>query len=128
MRVKVVTGRSLGQGRGKELGKFSKEYFDNVSICELDPDDMKAIGVEEGSKVIISTPQGSVTLRAVKSRQAPHRGLVFIPYGPWASILMNPDTQSSGMPSLKGLDAELKSAGDGEVMPLEKLLEKLRRG
>jgi len=125
LRVKVVTGRSLGQGRGKELGKFSNEYFDNVSICELDPEDMEAIGVEEGSKVVISTPQGSVTLRAVKSRQAP---LVFIPYGPWASILMNPDTQSSGMPSLKGLDAELKSAGDGEVMPLEKLLEKLRRG
>lgn len=128
MRVKVITCRSLGQGRGKELGKFSKEYFDNVSICELDPDDMKAIGVEEGSKVVISTPQGSVTLRAVKSRQAPHRGLVFIPYGPWASILMSSDTQSSGMPSLKGLDAELKSTGDGEVMSLEKLLENLRRG
>ncbi|MBS7644929.1 MAG: molybdopterin dinucleotide binding domain-containing protein [Candidatus Bathyarchaeia archaeon] len=128
MKVKLVTGRSLKQGVGKELGKFSREYFENASICELDPEDMEAMGVIEGSNVEVSTPHGSAILRAVRSRQAPHKGLAFIPYGPWASMLTGSDTQSSGMPSLKGLDAELKPEARGEVKPLTKLLEELRRG
>ncbi|MGC8849125.1 MAG: molybdopterin dinucleotide binding domain-containing protein [Candidatus Bathyarchaeia archaeon] len=128
MKVKLVTGRSLKQGIGKELGKFSEEYFENTSICELDPDDMEAMGVAEGSNVEVSTPHGSVILKAVRSRQAPHRGLAFIPYGPWASILTGSDTQSTGMPSLKGLDAELRPGVHGEVKPLRKLLEELGSG
>ena len=128
MRVKLVTGRSLRQGIGKELGKFSGEYLENASICELDPDDMEALGVVEGSRIVVSTAYGSATLRAVRSRQAPHKGIAFIPYGPWANLLTCPDTQSSGMPSLKGLDAELKPAVIEEVKPLKELLEELRRG
>ncbi|MEM2123218.1 MAG: molybdopterin dinucleotide binding domain-containing protein [Candidatus Bathyarchaeia archaeon] len=126
MKVKFVTGRSLKQGIGKESGKFSEEYLENASTCELDPDDLEALGVAEGSKVEVSTAFGSATLKVARSSQAPHRGLAFIPYGPWANLLTGPDTQSSGMPSLKGLDAELKPLADGEIKALQELLRKLR--
>ncbi len=127
MKVTLITGRSLGQGKGKEKGKFSKEYFENVSICEFDPDDMASLNIVEGSKVSLSTPYGSAVLKAVTSKQFPHKSIVFIPYGPWANLLTEPNTQSSGMPSFKGIEAEVKPAKEGEVEPLQTVLKRLRR-
>ena len=125
MKFKLITGRTLGQGRGKEIGKFSKEYFESVSICEIDPDDMKKLGVEDSSKVVLSNSNGSIVLKAVKSRQAPHRGIVFVPYGPWANQLTDSWTHGSGMPSYKGVEVEVQSTKDADITSLETILEKL---
>ncbi len=126
MKVTLITGRSLGQGTGKEKGKFSKEYFEKASICEIDPDDMSTMNINEGSNVILTSPYGSIVLKALKSRQAPHRGIVFVPYGPWANKLTEPHTQSSGMPSFKGVTIELQPSGE-EVETLHGILKKMRR-
>ncbi len=122
LKVSLLTGRTVDQGKGKEYGKLSEEYQQSVAICQIDPDDMKSLGIRENTNVKVITDFGSVVLKAVKSARAPHPKVVFIPYGPWASIVMNPKTHGTGMPSLKGLTAEIEPAPQERVLDLTNLL------
>jgi len=124
LRVALLTGRTLRQGQGKEYGKLSERYWKSVAICEMDPDDMGKLGVKENGNVKITTDYGSVIVRAVKSLRAPHPGAVFVPYGPWASVVASPRTHGTGMPSFKGILAEIEPAPSTErVLGLEELLK-----
>jgi len=123
--VLLLTGRTLRQGQGKEYGKLSERYWKSVAVCEIDPDDMKKLGVKENNSIRLTTDHGSVVVRAAKSLRAPHSGRVFVPYGPWASIIVNPKTHGSGMPSFKGIKATIEPADSAEkVMTLPELLQK----
>jgi len=125
LKVLLLTGRTLRQGQGKEYGKLSERYWKSVAICEIDPDDLKKLGTKENSPVKITTDYGSVIVRAVKSLRAPHAGRVFVPYGPWASVIVNPKTHGTGMPSLKGIQATIEPAESQEkVMTLPELVQK----
>lgn len=123
LRVTLLTGRTMRQGQGKEYGKLSERYWKSVAICEMDPDDMKQLDVKENSNIKISTDYGSVIVRAVKSLRAPHPGAVFVPYGPWASVIVNPQTHGTGMPSFKGILAEIEPAPNEKVLGLEELIK-----
>ncbi len=125
MRVTLITGRTLGQGQGKEIGKTSEKYQKSVAVCEIDPDDLKKLDVQSGTNVLVSTEFGSIVVKGVKSTQAPHKGIVFIPYGPWASAIMDSRTHGTGMPSMKGLQAEVEVAPDQEVLGVRELLKEL---
>jgi len=122
LKVSLLTGRTVDQGKEKEYGKLSEEYQQSVAICQIDPDDMKLLGIRENSNVKVITDFGSVVLKAVKSARAPHPKVIFIPYGPWASIVMNPKTHGTGMPSLKGLTAEIEPSPQERVLDLTNLL------
>ncbi len=124
IKVRLVTGRSIGQGRGKEIGKFSKQYFESVAICELNPDDMKILSVPEGGHVKITTAFGETVVAAHASRQHLPKGIAFIPYGPWVNRVTDPQTHGSGMPSLKGIEAEITPALDEQVLDLESLVRR----
>jgi formylmethanofuran dehydrogenase subunit D len=123
-RLTLLTGRTIDQGVGKERGKTSKDYLENVAVCFLDSDDLKKFGVKANTNVLVSTQHGSVVLKAMKSLRGPHPGIVFIPYGPWANVIVNPETDSIGMPSLKGIPVEVEPASDQPVLDLPSLLEK----
>ena len=127
LEVSLLTGRTIDQGKGKEMGKLSKEYLESVIICQIDPKDMKLIGIKENTNVQVTTDFGSVVLRAVKSARAPHPKVVFIPYGPWASLIMNPKTHGTGMPSMKGIPAEIESAPNKKVLSLQNLLAQFHK-
>ncbi|MBS7658287.1 MAG: molybdopterin dinucleotide binding domain-containing protein [Candidatus Bathyarchaeia archaeon] len=128
MKVKLITGRSLQQGVGKEAGKFSQEYFNNVAICELDPNDMEALNISPGENVMVKTKFGEVVLKAVKSAHSPHKGIIFIPYGPWANLVIDPETHGSGMPNFKGIEAEVFPAKGEKILTLIEVLEKISGG
>jgi formylmethanofuran dehydrogenase subunit D len=121
LEVTVISGRSLSQARSRERGKFSDEYSRSVAICEIDPDDMKELGALEGESVRVKTEFGEVVLRGTVSRQAPHRRVVFIPYGAWASMLFGTSTHTSGMPTLKGLKATIERAPEAKVASLQEI-------
>jgi formylmethanofuran dehydrogenase subunit D len=123
LQVTLITGRTIEQGVGKERGKASKEYVESVSVCYLDHADLKRLGIKEKTNVQVSTEHGSVIVKAVKSPTAPHPNVIFIPYGPWANIVVNPETHGIGMPSLKGIPAEVESAAEKPVLTLRELLE-----
>ena len=123
----LLTGRTIDQGTGKEMGKLSKEYLESVTICQMDPNDMKFLGIKENTNVKVVTDFGSVVLKAVKSARAPHPKVAFIPYGPWASLIMNPKTHGTGMPSLKGIPAEIEPAPKEKVLSLRDLLSQFHK-
>jgi len=124
LKVTLLTGRTLRQGQGKEHGKLSEQYWKSVAVCEMDPDDMKRLGVRENENVRIATEWGSIVVKAVKSLRAPHPGAVFVPYGPWVSLIMDSKTHGTGMPSLKGVTAEVEPAREEPVLSLPELLKK----
>ncbi len=124
LKVSLLTGRTIDQGRVKEKSKFSDEYRENVAVCYLDPEDMKKLGIREDMNIRVTTRFGSVTVKAKRSLRAPHPGVIFIPYGAWANQVTDPRTNSVGMPSLKGIDAEVEAAPEDEVLSLEELIKR----
>jgi formylmethanofuran dehydrogenase subunit D len=121
--VTLLTGRTINQGVGKELGKLSNDYMDSVSICEMDPVDLKQLDITEDGNVRVTTASGSVVLRAKESLRAPHAGIVYVPYGLWANVVISSKTDGTGMPSFKGVPAEVESVGSEEpVLRLRQLL------
>ena len=129
MRVTLLTGRTVDQGTGKEFGKLSEEYRKSVAICEIDPKDMNEFGIKENQNVKVSTDFGSIVLKAVKSIRGPHPKIVYIPYGPWANIIVNPRTHGTGMPTLKGIPAQVELAPTEKVLDVYTLLkERYRKG
>lgn len=124
LKVLLLTGRTVEQGREKERSKFSREYMESVAACHIDPNDMVAFEIRENSNIRITTSLGSVVVKARKSLRAPHAGSVFIPYGAWANLLIGSETDSVGMPSFKGVPAEIEPSPDDEVSSLEDLVKK----
>jgi formylmethanofuran dehydrogenase subunit D len=122
--VTLVTGRTIEQGVGKEQGKASKEYVGSVSICFVDSEDLKRLGIKEKTNVLVSTKYGSVVIKALRSLSAPHPGVIFVPYGPWANVLVCPETDSIGMPSMKGIPAQVVPAVDKPILSLKMLLKR----
>jgi formylmethanofuran dehydrogenase subunit D len=118
----MITGRSIRQGQMKEVGKVSPAYKDSVAIVELDPEDLKFLEVPAGTPVRVSTDFGQVIVKVALSSQAPHKGLAFIPYGPWASTVMPSSTSGTGMPPLKGLSAVIEPTPNENVLDVEALL------
>lgn len=123
LKVTLLTGRTLRQGQGKEQGKLSELYLKSVAVCEMDPDDIKRLGIRENTNVKVATDCGSVVVKAVKSLRAPHPNIVFVPYGPWVSLIMNSKTHGTGMPSFKGIKAEVEPAPTEPVLSLPELLK-----
>ena len=120
--VTLLTGRTIEQGIGKEKGKASKEYFDACSMCYMDADDMKKLGINNNTNILVKTPYGSIILKAVKYPRAATPGLIYIPYGPWANAICSDETTSIGMPSFKGTPAEVRPAPDKQVLTMKELL------
>lgn len=116
----LITGRTLNQGTSLEVGKTSRDYLENVAVIMMSEADMRALGVEEGKPVRVSTELGSVVVRCKKAKL--DSGVVFMPFGPWVSVVLGSDTQGTGMPSSKGVEVEI-SATDEEVQTLPEILK-----
>ena len=122
LRVTLLTGRTIEQGVSKEQGKSSPEYFEACSMVYMDAEDMKKLGVRNNTNVEVTTPIGSVVLKAVKYPRGPTPGLIYIPYGPWANAICSDATTSIGMPSFKGTPAEVEPAPDKPLLTMAELL------
>jgi formylmethanofuran dehydrogenase subunit D len=122
LHVTLLSGRTIEQGVGKEYGKASHEYYDACSMVYMDADDMKKLGVRNNSNVKVTTPVGSIVLKAVKYPRGPTPGLIYIPYGPWANAVCSDATTSIGMPSFKGTPADVEAAPSEKVLNIEELM------
>ncbi|MFQ6134560.1 MAG: molybdopterin dinucleotide binding domain-containing protein [Nitrososphaerales archaeon] len=126
LKVVVLSGRTLRQGVGKEAGKTSERYRTSVSVCEMHLEDIAALSIKPGDNVKVTTAHGSIVLKSASSNQFNKRGMIYIPYGPYASKLFSPDTGSSGMPTFKGVPATVEPAADEPVKELEELVADIK--
>jgi formylmethanofuran dehydrogenase subunit D len=123
MKVTLISGRTVKQGTSLEVGKTSKEYFENVATVQMNEADMREIGVGEGESVKISTDFGSTVVKCKKSNV--DQGIAFMPYGPWVSMVIGKDTQGTGMPDSKSVEAKI-SATDKGVLTVEGIVDLVR--
>ena len=76
--VIVNTGRTIDQGRGKEMGKLSDVYQKDVTQCQIDPEDMKSLGLRRNSNVKVTTQFGSVVTLTFEFRLSPRDFISFL--------------------------------------------------
>ena len=73
---------------------------------------MRSLGITGNNNVKVRTLLGSVTVKAKKSPDRLRSGIAFIPYGPWANMVIDSTTNSTGMPLLKGFNATIESTNE----------------
>jgi formylmethanofuran dehydrogenase subunit D len=122
LRATLITGRTIEQGVGKELGKGSIEYYDSCAVCFFDKSDMIKLGIKNGSIVKVTSKYGSVIVKAQRYPWGTNPGMVFIPCGSWANAITGDETFSMGMPLFKGFPVEVESAPNEPVLTLDELL------
>ena len=122
----LLTGRTINQGVALEGGKVTKENVRAAGICAIDRDDFKKLDCLVGTPVKITTDFGEVIVYSTISEEGPHPGILFVPMGPWANQLVNPDTQGSGTPTYKGMKAKVEVIKSGKVLDALELIGKLK--
>ncbi len=119
MEFVLITGRTMLQGEQLH-NKCGKEYMEACAVCEMNPEDMKELGVKDGDVVRVSSEAGEVNVY-VKASESVDRGIVFIPMGPWANAVVPKGTDSTGMPSFKGVRVKIERS-DGKVLMADELV------
>jgi len=123
--LNLISGRSIQQGVAIEGGKEKASYRNAAGIIELDRTDLKALGIWTSTNVRVTSPHGSVVVKAIETSQGPHPGVAFIPMGPWANSIVDPNTYSTGMPTFKGTPVTLEVAANEPVLLGIELVQKL---
>ena len=76
----LSTGRVLYHWSGSTMtGRSAMEEAFPEAVCEVHPDDARALGLETGDWVNVSSRRGTITLRALVTGRSP-QGTVFIPF------------------------------------------------
>ncbi|MGB8218061.1 MAG: molybdopterin dinucleotide binding domain-containing protein [Candidatus Methanoperedens sp.] len=109
LKVTLITGRTINQGANLE-NKTSSDYQEATAYCELNSKDIGVLG-KSGEKVRVKTKHGEVVVKLKENNGNPD-GLAFIPMGPWANAVVDPDTKGCGMPGFKGIPAEIDATND----------------
>ncbi len=122
--VNLISGRSIQQGVAIEGGKEKANYRTAAGIIELDHADLKALGAWKNTNVKVTSPYGSVIVKAIETTQGPHPGVAFIPMGPWANSVVDPNTYSTGMPTFKGTPVTVEIAANEPVLLGIELVQK----
>ena len=128
LRAILITGRTIDQGVGKEMGKGSQEYFDSSSVCFIDEADMKKLGIKSRTNVKVTSKYGSVIVKASKNPYGANPGMVFIPCGLWANAICGDETFGMGMPLFKGFPVDVEPAPNEHVLTLDELLKGIWEG
>jgi formylmethanofuran dehydrogenase subunit D len=105
----LIPGRSSEQGTSLN-DKSSSQYREVTRTVRMNPDDMKRLGVGEGTRVRLRTARAEIEVTCVSGKEELPPGVLFMAYGPESSKLMEGETHGTGMPDSKGLDVEVTKA------------------
>lgn len=125
MKAIMISGRTLAQGAACE-DKMSADFLAATSVCSLSQDDYQQLGISGGRNVILKNGFGRAVLSARSDPGLP-KGMVFIPMGPWANVLVGPDTGGCGTPHFKGVEVEVE-ATEAPVLGVRDLFRDMTSG
>ena len=125
IQLNLISGRSIQQGVAIEGGKEKPLYRTAAGIIELDPSDIKKLGAWKNTNVRVTSEYGNVIVKAIETTQGPHPGVGFIPMGPWANSIIDPNTYSTGMPTFKGTPVKVEVAMNEPILLGIELVQKL---
>lgn len=106
----LIPGRSNKQGTSLNAGKLKEEYQTVTSTIEMNEKDMNRLGLAVGDTVRLSCATGTTVVTCGKPRKNEDQpdGMIFIPYGPSSSELMEADTAGTGMPLSKHMMVDVE--------------------
>jgi formylmethanofuran dehydrogenase subunit D len=116
------TGRTVPQGAAVEH-KGSDTYRAVTSSCFLNPVDMMVLGIENGARLRITTPVGSVVLSAL-SAEGVTRGEIFVTIGPYANHIISSETHGTGMPDFKSQSVDVEPTEE-PILSVGELMEEI---
>lgn len=119
----LITGRTINQGATIE-NKTSMDYQEATAYCELNSKDIGILGISPGSSVSVKTEFGDVVVKLKENSGNPN-GMAFIPMGPWANAVVDPDTKGCGMPGFKGIPADIEPTGD-KILLMKELIARYK--
>ncbi len=119
LKVTLITGRTINQGATIE-NKTSSDYMEAAACCELNSKDTGLLATSPGLHVRVKTEHGEVVVKLVENNGNPD-AIAFIPMGPWANAVVDPDTKGCGMPGLKGIPAEIEVTDD-KILLMKELI------
>lgn len=122
----LLTGRTINQGVALEGGKTTRENVRAAAICTFDKEDFKKLDCLVGTPVKVITDYGEVIVYSTITDEGPHPGIIFIPMGPWANQVVNPDSQACGTPTYKGMKAKIEVMKSERVLDALELMRQLR--
>ena len=123
LEVMLNTGSDIYQGACKKRGSTLKDEYRKVAgIAYMDPKDMARLGVANWDSVLVTSDWGEVIVFAAHSRDAPHEGTIFIPKGPWANVVVSPETYCCCDPTYKGIMCTVEKS-DKEVLLMADLMK-----
>jgi len=119
----LITGRTINQGATIE-NKTSSDYQEATALCELNSKDIGILGIKVGSRITVKTDHGDVVVKLKENNGNPD-GMAFIPMGPWANAVVDPDTKGCGMPGFKGIKARLEPT-ENKVLSMKELIARYK--
>ncbi len=120
----MISGRTLAQGANCE-SKMSPDFLKAVSLCHLSKEDYESLCLSEGKNVLLKNEFGETVLLPQVDAEL-RRGMVFIPMGPWANVLIGPETGGRGTPQFKGVEIEVE-ATNSPVLDIRDLFPNIGR-
>ena len=126
--LNLISGRTIHQGVAMEGGKEKDLYRKACGIIEMDHSDFKKLGCWKNTNVRVTSKFGTIIVKAQETSQGPHPGVGFIPMGPWANMIIDPNTYSTGMPTFKGTPVEVEVAMNEPILLSVELVQKACRG
>lgn len=121
--LNLISGRTIQQGVSMEAGKEKPAYRDACGIIELNSADLKKLGIWQGTNVRVTSLFGTVLVKAVEAVQNIDEGMGWIPMGPWANRVIDPNTYSTGMPTFKGVRVSVVPEPEGKVLSSLEVIE-----
>ncbi|AWX32671.1 molybdopterin dinucleotide binding domain-containing protein [Methanosphaera sp. BMS] len=120
----INTGSSVIQAFYEKKGSTLKdEYRQATAVAFMDQEDMELLSLNPRDKIDVITKWGEVTLFVDISHDAPHRGMIFIPKGPWSNIIVSPETYCCNIPTYKGIKGKIRKS-DRQVLLVADLMRK----
>jgi formylmethanofuran dehydrogenase subunit D len=110
-RFLMNAGRTTKQGQQINIGKDAPEYIAMTTTISMHPDDMKEIGVANGTNVRVRSDNGVADFLCKEGVKIP-LGMIFVVYGPPTCKLMGVTTDGTGMPTSKGFEVEVEPIGE----------------
>ena len=107
----LITVRTLKQGAAKEKGKLNnEEYLQEISTVTLNAQELESLGLGEDKKALLRTSMGEIPITCRPGDVA--KGLFFMPLGHIANSITWDESQGTGVPDFKGVDATIYKEGE----------------
>jgi len=111
LNLRLTTGGSINQGVcTKSASKPFSEYTTHVGCIYLDSEDFKALEIFPMTPVKVKSAFNEVIVYAQISADGPHKGIAFMPRGPWCNLIVDPYTYSSGCSMFKDVPITVEPA------------------